>query len=94
MTILVLPADDQTLLRTTFRIPVGSCEDTDVVAEATDGLAATASICADALLDGNRTVASGEVLLPPGHALPHHARFDKTRATTRNVTRWSAGSVS
>ncbi|MGW0839105.1 response regulator transcription factor [Streptomyces sp. NPDC002787] len=37
MTIRVLLADDQALLRATFRILVDSCEDMEVVAEATDG---------------------------------------------------------
>ncbi|MEU1180016.1 response regulator transcription factor [Streptomyces sp. NPDC005820] len=130
MTIRVLLADDQALLRATFRILIDSCDDMEVVAEATDGaeavalarshrpdlvlmdirmpgtdgLAATAAVCADpglsdtrvlilttfeideyvahalragasgflgkdvtadALLDGIRTVASGESLLSP-----------------------------
>ncbi|WUI00431.1 response regulator transcription factor [Spirillospora sp. NBC_00431] len=128
MTIRVLLADDQTLLRATFRILIDSCEDMEVVGEAadgeqavelarvhrpdivlmdirmpgTDGLAATEAICADpdlrdarvlilttfqtdehvaralragasgflgkdvsadGLLDGIRTVASGDALL-------------------------------
>ncbi|MEU1042957.1 response regulator transcription factor [Streptomyces sp. NPDC005907] len=37
MTIRVLLADDQALLRATFRILIESCPDMDVVAEATDG---------------------------------------------------------
>ncbi|MET7443398.1 response regulator [Streptomyces sp. NPDC004082] len=37
MTIRVLLADDQALLRATFRILIESCADMDVVAEATDG---------------------------------------------------------
>ncbi|MBC9730735.1 response regulator transcription factor [Streptomyces sp. TRM68367] len=37
MTIRVLLADDQALLRATFRILIESCEDMEVVAEATDG---------------------------------------------------------
>ncbi|MDQ1042798.1 response regulator transcription factor [Streptomyces sp. V4I2] len=37
MTIRVLLADDQALLRATFRILIDSCEDMEVVAEATDG---------------------------------------------------------
>ena len=130
MTIRVLLADDQALLRATFRILIESCEDMEVVAEAadgreavalarthrpdvvlmdirmpgTDGLAATTVVCgdpelsatrvlilttfeideyvalalragasgflgkdvtADALLDGIRTVASGDALLSP-----------------------------
>ncbi|HSA49746.1 MAG TPA: response regulator transcription factor [Yinghuangia sp.] len=130
MPIRVLLADDQALLRTTFRILIDSCDDMEVVGEAaegrqaveltrthrpdivlmdirmpgTDGLAATTAICADpelagvrvlilttfetdeyvaqalragasgflgkdvtadALLDGIRTVASGEALLSP-----------------------------
>ncbi|QLH20411.1 response regulator transcription factor [Streptomyces sp. Rer75] len=130
MTIRVLLADDQTLLRATFRILIDSCADMEVVDEAadgaraveltratrpdvvvmdirmpgTDGLAATDAICADpdlhatrvlilttfqtdehvaralrvgasgflgkdvsaeALLDGIRTVASGDALLSP-----------------------------
>ncbi|MER7790471.1 response regulator transcription factor [Streptomyces sp. NPDC097640] len=82
MTIRVLLADDQTLLRATFRILIDSCEDMDVVAEAadggeavaltrahapdvvvmdirmpgTDGLAATAAICADADLSATRVL--------------------------------------
>jgi DNA-binding NarL/FixJ family response regulator len=37
MTIRVLLADDQALLRATFRILIDSCDDMDVVAEAADG---------------------------------------------------------
>ncbi|BBC36977.1 LuxR family transcriptional regulator [Streptomyces graminofaciens] len=37
MTIRVLLADDQALLRATFRILIDSCADMEVVAEATDG---------------------------------------------------------
>ncbi|WP_406355965.1 response regulator [Streptomyces sp. NBC_00658] len=37
MTIRVLLADDQALLRATFRILIDSCDDLEVVAEATDG---------------------------------------------------------
>ncbi|MEE1766308.1 response regulator transcription factor [Streptomyces sp. SP18BB07] len=37
MTIRVLLADDQALLRATFRILIDSCPDLEVVAEATDG---------------------------------------------------------
>ncbi|TMU93706.1 response regulator transcription factor [Streptomyces sp. DASNCL29] len=37
MTIKVLLADDQTLLRATFRILIDSCEDMTVVGEASDG---------------------------------------------------------
>ncbi|MGP4085509.1 response regulator [Streptomyces sp. KR55] len=37
MTIRVLLADDQALLRATFRILIDSCEDMEVVGEATDG---------------------------------------------------------
>ncbi|MFG2024798.1 response regulator [Streptomyces sp. NPDC048825] len=37
MTIRVLLADDQALLRATFRILIDSCEDMEVAAEATDG---------------------------------------------------------
>jgi DNA-binding NarL/FixJ family response regulator len=37
MTIRVLLADDQALLRATFRILIDSCEDMEVVAEAADG---------------------------------------------------------
>ncbi|MGW0711415.1 response regulator [Streptomyces sp. NPDC002643] len=131
MTTRVLLADDQALLRGTFRLLIDSCADMEVVGEAangeqavhlarthrpdvvlmdirmpgTDGLAATATICddpdltgtrvlvltmfeteeyvakalrvgasgflgkyvtTDALLDGIRTVASGEALLSPG----------------------------
>ncbi|MGC0335587.1 response regulator [Streptomyces sp. SLBN-8D4] len=40
MTIRVLLADDQALLRATFRILIDSCDDMEVVAEATDGAAA------------------------------------------------------
>jgi len=82
MTIRVLLADDQALLRATFRILVDSCADLDVVAEAadgseavaltrqhrpdvvvmdirmpgTDGLAATAAICADPDLSATRVL--------------------------------------
>lgn len=82
MTIRVLLADDQALLRATFRILIDSCEDLEVVAEATDGkeavelarvhrpdivlmdirmpgtdgLAATAAICADADLSATRVL--------------------------------------
>ncbi|MFD8820569.1 DNA-binding response regulator, partial [Streptomyces sp. NPDC059627] len=37
MTIRVLLADDQALLRATFRILIDSCADMEVVAEAADG---------------------------------------------------------
>lgn len=82
MTIRVLLADDQALLRATFRILIDSCADMEVVAEAadgseavslarvhrpdlvlmdirmpgTDGLAATAAICADPDLAGTRVL--------------------------------------
>ena len=82
MTIRVLLADDQALLRATFRILIDSCDDMEVVAEATDGveavvlarahrpdlvlmdirmpgtdgLAATAAICADPDLSGTRVL--------------------------------------
>jgi len=82
MTIRVLLADDQALLRATFRILIDYSEDMDVVAEAadgrdavaltrthrpdivlmdirmpgTDGLAATAEICADPALRGTRVL--------------------------------------
>ncbi|MGW3291331.1 response regulator [Streptomyces sp. NPDC001002] len=42
MTIRVLLADDQALLRATFRILIDSCDDMEVVAEATDGVEAVA----------------------------------------------------
>ncbi|MFD3307323.1 response regulator [Streptomyces sp. NPDC058694] len=42
MTIRVLLADDQALLRATFRILIDSCEDLEVVAEAADGAEAIA----------------------------------------------------
>ncbi|MFI6333481.1 response regulator [Streptomyces sp. NPDC050535] len=80
MTIRVLLADDQALLRATFRILIDSCDDLTVVGEATDGgealelarvhrpdlvlmdirmpgtdgLAATAAICADPDLSATR----------------------------------------
>ncbi|WP_369240932.1 response regulator [Streptomyces sp. R21] len=140
MTIRVLLADDQALLRATFRILIDSCDDLEVVAEAadgkeaveltrvhhpdvvlmdirmpgTDGLAATATLCADPdlsatrvlilttfetdeyvaralragasgflgkdvgadeLLDGIRTVASGDSLLSPTATRTLIARF-------------------
>ncbi|MFF8968956.1 response regulator [Streptomyces sp. NPDC014995] len=140
MTIRVLLADDQALLRATFRILIDSCDDMEVVGEAsdgaeaveltrahhpdivlmdirmpgTDGLAATSAICADpelaatrvlilttfetedyvaqalragasgflgkdvtadTLLDGLRTVASGEALLSPGATRTLITRF-------------------
>ena len=82
MTIHVLLADDQALLRQTFRIVLDSCEDIEVVGEAadgreavdlvrvhrpdlvvmdirmpgTDGLEATAQICADPELSGTRVL--------------------------------------
>ncbi|MGW5862896.1 response regulator transcription factor [Streptomyces sp. NPDC055239] len=82
MTIRVLLADDQALLRATFRILIDSCEDMEVVAEATDGedavaltrthrpdivlmdirmpgtdgLAATAALCADPDLQATRVL--------------------------------------
>ncbi|MFI1696913.1 response regulator [Streptomyces bobili] len=40
MTIRVLLADDQALLRATFRILIDSCDDMEVVGEATDGVEA------------------------------------------------------
>ncbi|MPY61452.1 response regulator transcription factor [Streptomyces spongiae] len=140
MTIRVLLADDQALLRATFRILIDSCDDMEVVGEATDGaeavdlarvhrpdvvlmdirmpgtdgLSATTTICADpelsgtrvlilttfeideyvaqalragasgflgkdvsadALLDGIRTVASGDSLLSPGATRSLITRF-------------------
>jgi DNA-binding NarL/FixJ family response regulator len=82
MTIRVLLADDQALLRATFRILIDSCADMDVVAEAadgkeaveltrlhhpdivvmdirmpgTDGLTATATVCADPDLSATRVL--------------------------------------
>lgn len=82
MTIRVLLADDQALLRATFRILIDSCADLEVVAEAangaeavelarqhhpdvvlmdirmpgTDGLAATAALCADPDLAATRVL--------------------------------------
>ncbi|MFE3143631.1 response regulator [Streptomyces scopuliridis] len=82
MTIRVLLADDQALLRATFRILIDSCDDMEVVDEATDGkeaielalahhpdvvvmdirmpgtdgLAATAAICADPDLSATRVL--------------------------------------
>ena len=82
MTIHVLLADDQALLRQTFRILLDSCPDIEVVGEAadgamaveltrvhrpdlvlmdirmpgTDGLTATAEICADPELSGTRVL--------------------------------------
>ncbi|MFF4351429.1 response regulator [Streptomyces sp. NPDC001530] len=82
MTIRVLLADDQALLRATFRILIDSCDDLEVVAEATDGkeavelarvhhpdvvlmdirmpgtdgLTATAAICADPDLSATRVL--------------------------------------
>ncbi|MBQ0847966.1 response regulator [Streptomyces sp. NPDC057621] len=140
MSIKVLLADDQALLRATFRILIDSCDDMAVVGEASDGaeavdltrahhpdivlmdirmpgadgLTATAEICADpklsatrvlilttfetedyvaqalragasgflgkdvtadTLLDGLRTVASGEALLSPGATRTLITRF-------------------
>ncbi|MEU6350219.1 response regulator transcription factor [Streptomyces sp. NPDC047072] len=82
MTIRVLLADDQALLRGTFRLLIDSCADMEVVGEAadgqealeltrvhrpdvvlmdirmpgTDGLAATAALCADPGLTGTRVL--------------------------------------
>lgn len=82
MTIRVLLADDQALLRGTFRLLIDSCHDMEVVGEAADGhqavelaracrpdvvlmdirmpgadgLAATATICADPQLVGTRVL--------------------------------------
>jgi len=82
MTIRVLLADDQALLRATFRMLIDSCDDLEVVAEAadgaeaveqtrvhhpdvvvmdirmpgTDGLTATAAICADPELAATRVM--------------------------------------
>ncbi|MEU6847459.1 response regulator transcription factor [Streptomyces sp. NPDC046716] len=82
MTIRVLLADDQPLLRGTFRLLIDSCEDMEVVGEAgngqetaelartlhpdivlmdirmpgSDGLSATAEICADPDLSGTRVL--------------------------------------
>ncbi|BCL29505.1 response regulator [Streptomyces aurantiacus] len=140
MSVRVLLADDQALLRATFRILIDSCEDMTVVGEASDGreavdlararhpdivlmdirmpgvdgLAATTAICADpelsatrvlilttfetedyvaqalragasgflgkdvtadTLLDGLRTVASGDALLSPGATRTLITRF-------------------
>ncbi|GHA21500.1 DNA-binding response regulator [Streptomyces tauricus] len=140
MSIRVLLADDQALLRATFRILIDSCADMTVVGEASDGveavdltrahhpdivlmdirmpgadgLTATSEICADpklsatrvlilttfetedyvaqalragasgflgkdvtadTLLDGLRTVASGEALLSPGATRTLITRF-------------------
>jgi len=46
MTIRVLLADDQALLRATFRILIDSCEDMTVVGEASDGAEALELTCA------------------------------------------------
>ncbi|MEU5700288.1 response regulator transcription factor [Streptomyces aurantiacus] len=140
MSVRVLLADDQALLRATFRILIDSCDDMTVVGEASDGreavdlararhpdivlmdirmpgvdgLAATTAICADpelsatrvlilttfetedyvaqalragasgflgkdvtadTLLDGLRTVASGDALLSPGATRTLITRF-------------------
>src|SRR3954468_23956400 len=82
MTIRVLIADDQALLRATFRVLIDSCDDLEVVDEATDGqqaitlagihrpdvvlmdirmpgtdgLAATAAICAQPALQATRVL--------------------------------------
>ncbi|MFF3484467.1 response regulator [Streptomyces sp. NPDC002701] len=157
MTIRVLLADDQTLLRATFRMLVDSCEDMTVVGEASDGaeavaltrahhpdivlmdirmpgvdgLAATSAICADpdlsatrililttfetedyvaralhagasgflgkdvttdTLLDGLRTVASGEALLSPTATRTLIANFLMTPAPDTQLA--SAGQLS
>ncbi|MFE7447175.1 response regulator [Streptomyces chartreusis] len=153
MTIRVLLADDQALLRATFRILIDSCDDMEVVGEAsngaeavdltrthrpdvvlmdirmpgTDGLAATSTICtdtrlpdtrvlilttfqtdehvahalrvgasgflgknatADELLEGIRTVASGDSLLSPVATRALITRFlatpDPSQAPTRS----------
>lgn len=84
----MLLVDYQTLPRATFRILLDSCEAMHVVAEATDGLAATDAIRSDALLDGIRTVASGEVPCPPRSRAPSsrdHAQFDKSAYTERHA---------
>ncbi|GAB2572973.1 response regulator transcription factor [Streptomyces capparidis] len=82
MTVRVLLADDQALLRATFRILIDSCADMEVVGEAadggeavaltrahrpdvvvmdirmpgTDGLSATAAVCADPELSATRVL--------------------------------------
>ncbi|MEW2401166.1 response regulator transcription factor [Streptomyces sp. NPDC046862] len=150
MTIRVLLADDQALLRATFRILIDSCDDLEVVDEATDGaeavdlarvhrpdvvlmdirmpgtdgLSATTTICADpelsgtrvlilttfeideyvaqalragasgflgkdvsadALLDGIRTVASGDSLLSPVATRALITRFLTTPAPSARL---------
>ncbi|MCI3244197.1 response regulator transcription factor [Streptomyces spinosisporus] len=45
MTIRVLIADDQALLRATFRVLIDSCDDLEVVGEATDGQQAITLAC-------------------------------------------------
>ncbi|MFJ9582556.1 response regulator [Streptomyces acidicola] len=150
MPIRVLLADDQALLRATFRILIDSCDDMEVVDEAThgtetvdlarvhrpdvvlmdirmpgtDGLSATTTICADpelsgtrvlilttfeideyvaralragasgflgkdvsadALLDGIRTVASGESLLSPVATRTLITRFLSTPAPSARL---------
>ncbi|MBA2810705.1 response regulator transcription factor [Streptomyces sp. KM273126] len=150
MPIRVLLADDQALLRATFRILIDSCDDMEVVDEATDGaeavdlarvhrpdvvlmdirmpgtdgLSATTTICADpelsgtrvlilttfeideyvaralragasgflgkdvsadALLDGIRTVASGESLLSPVATRTLITRFLSTPAPSTRL---------
>ncbi|MPY50009.1 response regulator transcription factor [Streptomyces acidicola] len=150
MPIRVLLADDQALLRATFRILIDSCDDMEVVDEATDGteavdlarvhrpdvvlmdirmpgtdgLSATTTICADpelsgtrvlilttfeideyvaralragasgflgkdvsadALLDGIRTVASGESLLSPVATRTLITRFLSTLAPSTRL---------
>jgi DNA-binding NarL/FixJ family response regulator len=151
MTISVLLADDQTLLRSTFRILIDSADDLEVVGEAADGaqaieqtrarhpdvvvmdirmpgmdgLAATAAICADPdlastkvlilttfeideyvaqavragasgflgkdvgaedLLDGIRTIATGESLLSPTATRLLITRFLATPVTDAAAT--------
>ena len=61
MTIRIVLADDQTLLRSTFRLLLDAVPDMEVVGEAATGKAAVAQM----LLEAIRTVNAGESLLSP-----------------------------
>lgn len=80
MTIRVLLADDQTLLRATFRILIDSCSDMEVVGEAADGHEAVA-----ATREHRPDVVVMDIRMPGADGLAATAAIcgDETLAATR-----------